>query len=333
MIYDFSIGQPHFPVDSRIIEEIHLAMQRSCRYSSEYGLDLLRDACVRRECEDKNVYANHISRDNCLIGNGVSGLFHIILGRYIKKGDSVAVVEPCYFSYIAMLLYYGVNIIKINENFTEIDMSIKIKMVIFANPSNPTGHCFDKKQIQLLAKWAKCHDALLISDEIYSYFDYDSMYTSVIGVCDNAIVLKGFSKAYNMTGLRLGYAISTPAIIRELAEFQLHANICVSEAIQYGGVKALNLFERDNFEYYKRNRDIIFSELSSDFDISRPSAGLYFFLQVKNEKTFLERANEFNMKFKEGSLFCDSEEYVRMSFAVEREKIYKCLDSIKRCML
>lgn len=328
--YNFSSGEPHFEVDKKIIQEIQNHVSGNCNYISVLGLNKLRDKCAKYE--EMKIQKIKYTRENIIIGNGVSGLLSNLIGMYVKDNMSVLVIEPYYFSYLKLLEYRNCKIFYLNERFETIPYIKDLKIILFSNPSNPTGYCFSHNQLKQIADYAKKNNVLIISDEIYSEYDYENKFSSIRLIYKDAIVLKGFSKSYSMTGMRLGYAIAPSNIINELAEFQLHSNICIPEAIQWGGVKALDISIKDWIDYYKNNRDYIFNELKNYISLELPQGGLYYFLDIGDEDKFCNKAEEYGMIFRKGSNFCKKNNFVRMSFAVDKNFIEYNMSNIKKCI-
>ena len=164
---NLSIGEANKTTYQRIIDAANIAMQGGkTKYTDPRGIPLLRNKIVNKfsnlKCisDDKTV----------LIGSGVSNLLNLIFLTVISRGDCVVVVSPYYFSYINLLLHYGANIIFLNENFSRADLKnikTKVKLIIFSNPSNPTGYCMRKQQQLELINFAEKQGAYIVSDEIY----------------------------------------------------------------------------------------------------------------------------------------------------------------------
>lgn len=318
--YDFSIGEPHFNINKDILEEIKNHLHEKCPYSNPQGLYELRKKLGK--------YYNS-SEENILIGSGTSSLLNLIINSYLKCGDTVLLFEPYYFSYEFLLTRYGINIVKVSERFEKINVKEKIDMIIFSNPSNPTGYCYSHEQLKEITSFAKKNNAIIVADEIYRDFDYDNSFVSIKEYSDNAIILWGFSKAYSMTGLRLGSVYADTDIINKLTNCQMHCNICIPEPIQWGGVKALDISIDNQINYYKENRNYVAENLSKVCDIDIPKAGFYFFINVRNEKKFLKEMWARNIKFASGKLFTKKDGYVRMSICLSREDIISNMDVIR----
>lgn len=331
---NFSVGEPHFGPDKQIIEMIYDKMLINCRYSNPRGLPELREKIIKKYNRD---YNRNKDTDNVLIGAGVSNLLYMVLTSFLQKGDEVLLVEPYYFSYKIMLDYIGVEYITISEKFNEEDINAikdKINLILFSNPSNPTGYCMSKEQLKLIDNYAKQKDIIVVSDEIYCDFVYENKFTSMAEISEDVIILFGFSKSYSMTGLRLGAAIANKDIINKMLTIQTHTLICVPESIQWGGVKALDIDISNRINYYKENRDYIYDNLKDICDIEKPSAGLYYYLNIGNSDNFIDFARKkYELLFANGKKFTDKDSsHIRMSFCVSKEMLEVNMNNIINCI-
>lgn len=336
---NFSIGEPHFAVDKCITDKIYHEMLNNCNYCNPQGLPELREKILKK---NNKGYNKNKTIDNVLIGAGVSNLLYMVLTSYLQKGDKVLLVEPFYFSYKVLLEQIGAEYITVPERFNRDDLSsIKenIKIVLFSNPSNPTGYCMTKEQLILIDSFSKEKNALVLSDEIYADYIYDNEYTSMAEINENAVIFLGFSKSYSMTGLRLGAVIASKDIINNILILQTHSLICVPESIQWGGVVALDTNIEDRVDYYKNNRDYIYDNLKNVCDIKKPDAGLYYYLDVVDSDKFIQNARDkYHMLFADGKKFADNDSsHIRISFCVPKEviennvnKIVDCINDIKQ---
>jgi len=323
---NLSLGEPHFDVHPDIIDTIIKCLKNGkTKYCDPQGLEELRQKYIQAYRSD---FLYTYSPENVFVGAGVSNILNLLFSIFLNKNDSVIVITPYYFSYKHLLDHYGVKIIYVNEKFTVNDLEIiegNIKMIIFSNPSNPTGYCFTIQQLKLLIEYSKQKDILIISDEIYRDFDYDGKYNSIAQYSKQAIILRGFSKSHAMTGLRLGLAIAPKEIIKKLVDFHTHSYICVPEAIQKGGIAALDIDVTPFKQYYNKNRMLIFNTLQKFMDVSIPSGGFYFFLTINKEDIEFVNSSyvKHNILLCPGYEFINSHNYVRISFCTSIDIINK----------
>ena len=224
----------------------------------------------------------------------------------------------------------------------------KTRLLILINPNNPTGSFVDKSDIDVLAEGLKKHPHVtILSDEIYSrqifdakkmptFFDYPFLY-------DRLIVLDGWSKAYSMTGWRLGWSVWPENLVEHVIKFCVNNHSCVNAAIQYGAIAALDGPDDPiNFmmEKFTKRRKLIFDGLNSikGIDCSLPGGAFYAFPNVKGTgmsgSEFSKKCmHEAGVAIVPGTAFGKtSTDYVRFSFAASRDNIQKALEKISKML-
>mgnify|MGYP001027316576 CR=1 FL=1 len=338
-IINCSTGEPHFPIDDEILKAIkENTINSKCNYSSSYGILELREKIIAIY---NSKYKLNLDTNNVLIGFGVSNLLSLLFNVLAKHGERVLLFEPYYFSYLYILEHANINVTFINENFTKDDLDkikLKINYILFSDPCNPSGKIINSERIKMLIDFADKNDAYIISDEIYADFIYSKTVVkniSIISQYDKAIILRGFSKSYSMTGLRIGYLITSKKdLISKLAEYQMHALISVPENIQNGCIKALDTDLERKFIYYKNNSILVYETLKDYFYIPQIEGGFYAFLRLPTDSTKFckELLNYSNIALADGKLFCHKKNYARLAFCNSKENLIKALDGIKLFM-
>lgn len=330
---NLSIGEPHYGISDEIIVEIEKSLKaQETGYNSPQGITQLRKAYLDRISND---FSTDVGLANIMIGAGVSNLLNLVFTSVLSPKDCVVLIEPYYFSYLYLLKQYNVFVEFIPESFSEFDLyriKRKVKLILFSNPSNPSGYCMKKSQINLLVEFAGKNDALIVSDEIYHRFVYDGEFTSMGSVYKNTCTLDGFSKSHSMTGLRLGVALGPEWLIERMVEYQTHSLICVPTCIQKGGIVALNIDIDDKVKQYKRNRDRLYDAITKRFYCNKPQGGFYlFFDSQRNEMDFINALRKkCDIIATPGSLFTRHTTYVRLAFCVSEEKIDLALRRLEK---
>ncbi|OJU09427.1 MAG: hypothetical protein BGN88_09860 [Clostridiales bacterium 43-6] len=326
---NLSIGEPHFDIHPEIIDAIQKSLSdKDTHYSSPQGLLQLREKYLEKNFK---FFDSSFSSDNVIIGAGVSNLLTLLIISTLKPGDSVLLVEPYYFSYIYLLKQFNISIITIPENFCENDLhniKNKIKMILFSNPSNPSGYCFSNLQLKLLANFAEKKGSLIVSDEIYSKYVYTNNFISIGSIYHNSCILNGFSKSHSMTGLRLGVAVGPNCLIKKMVEIQTHSLICVPTCIQKGGIMALNINIQERVETYRKNRDRIYEYISKHFICSKPQGGFYIFFDSKKiDYEFVDQVKkECNIIMTPGNLFTQNKNFIRIAYCVSENILEKAIN-------
>ncbi len=334
---NLSIGQPHFPTPLPIIEAIEKALRDGkTSYTMTQGILLLREKLA-----EKFFLKNKIktSPDQILVSSGVSSLLQLLFMAIVDPGDEVLLIEPAFLIYRSLVSFFKAKEILLNQNFKKEDLEKlkfnKLKLVIFSSPSNPTGYILKKHQIEILSELCENTGAILVSDEIYELFDYENQFLSAGSIYDKTLTLMGFSKSYSMTGLRLSAATGPQNLIRSLITLQQYTVVCAPSPIQYGGIVALTTDISEYIKYYYENRNILKDGLSPFTEFYEPEGAFYIFAKIpekiKDDLSFCEEAiQKEQLLLVPGRIFTEEKNWVRISYAVDREILFKGIESLKR---
>ena len=199
-------------------------------------------------------------------------------------------------------------------------------MMLICSPSNPTGIVYRQSDVGAAAELARKHNLLLISDEIYNTLAYDGPAPSAVQFApERTLLLRGYSKSYAMTGLRIGYAAGPSAVISEMAKLQQYTFVCAPQPVQFGGIAAMDVDMSREISTYRAKRDLMCELLASAFELVRPSGGFYVFPKVPPQfasaSAFVEQAIERNLLIIPGNVFSESDTHFRISYAATNEKI------------
>jgi aminotransferase len=341
---DFSIGQPDFPVPQQIKEALYKAIKdNKTNYTLTQGIPELREA-YSEKIEKHNGFT--CNPDSLIITAGVASGFYLLFSCLIEPGDEVILVEPYFLTYPSLLEVYGARIHYVNENFEKEDLEKlkpdkKFKFIIFSHPSNPTGKIFTEEQIKNLAEFADKNGTIIISDEIYELYDYDKTFKSVGSIYKNTISMFGFSKSYNMTGLRLAAVAGPREIISKLITLQQYTIVCAPSIVQWAGIEALKLDMSKYIENYKVNRDRIYltlkeMEKTGKIKFQNPGGAFYFFIYLNTEEEgneFVKRAiDEKKLMLVPGSVFTRESKSFRLSYACSEETVIRGLKALEEIL-
>jgi len=266
------IGEPDFVTPWHICEAaIHALEQGKTSYTDNRGLIQLRREISRYV--ERLFGMSYQPESEILVTVGVSEALDIALRAIINPGDKVLYHEPCYVSYQPSIsLAYGIGIPV--ATFAEDEFSIDpdriieawepgVKALLLNFPTNPTGGVTERDKLERLAQFACEKDLLIISDEIYAELTYEGEHVSIAslpGMHDRTIFLHGLSKAYAMTGFRVGYACSTPELIEAMMKIHQYSIMCAPIMSQEAAIEALKNGEDDVLkmkEQYRQRRDFI----------------------------------------------------------------------------
>ncbi len=294
-IISLELGEPDFPTPNHIIEATYQAMLSGfTRYSDPMGLFELRKKIAYSLISSNNI---EVKPDNIIITPGAKQAILFALMSILKPGDEIINITPSYVSYnpcikIAEPKSY---IIEIPLNKKDLRLPIekikkvitpKTKAILLNSPNNPTGKIFSYEEIETIVNIAKKYNIFIISDEIYSLFNYSGEKTispaSFPGMEDLVITINGFSKSYSMTGWRLGYSVANEETINNMVRIQQNTTSCATSFVQAAGVEALNgdqsFITMVQKEYQKRRDRItqLFKEMAQIPCID-PSGAFYVF--------------------------------------------------------
>lgn len=331
------VGEPDFDTPWHIREEGIYAFERGKTfYTSNAGLKDLR--CEISKYIKRKQGVTYDPDNEILVTVGGSEAIDIGLRAILNPGDEVIIPQPSYVSYEPCTVLAGGNPIIIElkaENEFRLTpeqlskaITPKTKVLILPYPNNPTGAIMERKDLEKIAKIIIENDILVMSDEIYSALTYKDKHTSIIeldGMKERTIMINGFSKAYAMTGWRLGYACATKEIIKQMTKIHQFAIMCAPTISQYAAIEALKNGDENVEEmrksYNQRRRFLLHKFKEIGLDCFEPFGAFYVFPCIKE---FGMTSEEFATKFlKEekvalvpGTAFGEcGEGYLRISYA------------------
>jgi len=350
-VISLGIGEPDFVTPWTIREYAIFGMEKGhTSYTSNLGmLSLRKEIC---KYLSKNYKVEYDPVRECIITVGVSEALDLVLRAIINPGDEIIYHEPCYVSYRSeILMAHGVPVTLQTDSSRDFMpdpaklkklVSPKTKALILNFPCNPTGASLDAKTISEIAKIAKDHDLIVITDEIYSELTYEGSHSSIAslpGMKERTVFLHGFSKAYAMTGFRLGYACGPFEIIDAMMKIHQYSMLCAPTLAQEAALEALRNGKKDMVKMkdeYRRRRDLIVKLLNeAGLDCFMPRGAFYAFPSIK--KTGLSSA-EFAKGFLEkhrvavvpGAAFgACGEGHVRCAYAASLDDIAEAMKRIK----
>lgn len=346
------VGEPDFDTPWHIRDEgIYSLEKGKTFYTSNAGL-----MDLRREISNYIQRKQNITYDaakEILVTVGGSEAIDVALRCMIDAGDEVIIPQPCYVSYepcTTMADGVPVFIPLKNENefrltAQELEDAIteKTKVVILAFPNNPTGAIMEKEDLEKIAEVIVKHDLFVISDEIYSELSYQNDHVSIAtlpGMRERTIMINGFSKAYAMTGWRLGYACGPEVILKQMIKLHQFAIMCAPTTSQYAAVEALRNGDVDVAEmresYNERRRYLMHVFKQMNLPCFEPYGAFYVFPCIKE---FGMTSEEFALRFLEeekvavvpGTAFGDcGEGFLRISYAYSIEDLKVAIGRMER---
>ena len=345
------VGEPDFDTPWHITEEgIYSLEQGRTFYTSNQGLPELREEIAKW---NKRKYNLDYSKEEIIITCGGSEAIDIALRATINPGDEVIILEPNYVCYEPDIILAGGVPIKIklkNENEFRLTpeelesvITSKTKILLTNYPNNPTGAIMNKSDLEKIAKVIIKHDLLVITDEIYSELTYEGNHCSIgslPNMKERTITINGFSKAYSMTGWRLGYVMGPRVIIDQVKKIHQFVVMSAPTISQYAGLEALrngdNDIERMKKEYDKRRKYLLKEFNKLGLPCFEPKGAFYIFPDIRkynmsSEEFATELLNKEHVVVVPGTAFGDSGEgFIRISYAYSLDALKEAIRRIER---
>ena len=359
-VIGFGAGEPDFPTPQHICDAAKEALDLGMtRYTPAAGTKELRKAICEKLRRDNDM--TYIYGD-ILVSNGAKHSLYTIFQAILDPGDEVLIPTPCWVSYPEMVrMAGGVPVFIPSDESTDFiptskDIASRVtrrtKAIIITSPSNPNGSVWSRDQLQFVADLAVSHPFYVVSDEIYEKLLYDGrkhLSIAQLGeqIKSQTFLVNGMSKAYAMTGWRIGYVAGPHHEISAMANFQSQATSNPNSIAQYAAMKALqgdqSCVDEMVAEFQKR-RDVMVERINSIPGLScrKPAGAFYIMMNIKElmGRSYNGRKLESSLDFAElllaekqvalvpGVAF-EAEGYCRLSYAVSMENINKGLDRIE----
>jgi len=350
-VISLGVGEPDFRTPWNICESsIYSIEQGTTSYTSNKGLQTLRDALSRYLALHYNLH--YTSEYEIIITSGVSEGLDIAIRSIVDPGDEVLIAQPSYVSYAPCVTLAGGKPIpirckerdhfKLNPDLLAEKITGKSKALIINFPNNPTGAVMSQTDLKAIADLVIDHDLLLISDEVYSELTYETRHCAAATVSDlwqRTITLNGFSKAYAMTGWRVGYLCAPKDLCDAALKIHQYVMLCAPVMGQVGALEALRSAEEDKnsmVNEYRLRRNMFVAGLNRiGLECHVPEGAFYAFPSVK--KTGLSDIEFAEQLLKDqrvavvpGSVFgLGGENHLRCAYAISRKELNSALGRIE----
>lgn len=350
-VISLGIGEPDFDTPWHVREATVFALERGAtHYSSNLGYIELRRALAKYVAQ--HFGAEYNPENEILVTVGVSEALDLALRALINPGDEVLYHEPCYVSYRATILFAGgtplavetkaENGFRLTRAMLEAKCTPKTKLLMLNFPNNPTGAIMSRQDLEDIAAFARERDLIVITDEIYAELTYDTPHTSIVslpGMKERTIFLHGFSKAWAMTGYRLGYAAGPAELIEAMMKVHQYTMLCASSLAQKAAVEALNRHAdvMTMVDEYRRRRNFVAAAFADmGLECHRPLGAFYAFPSVakfglKSKDFALKLLHEEKVAAVPGTAFGDcGEGFIRCAYATSLDNIKEAMVRLKR---
>ncbi len=351
-VISLGVGEPDFLTPWNVTEAgIYSLEQGHTHYSSNAGFVELRNEIAKYLYRRFDLSYNPL--DEILVTVGGSEGIDIALRALVGPGDEVIIPEPSFVAYKGCTAFTGATAkvinLKAENNFKltpqELEEAItpKTKVVIIPFPNNPTGAIMTREELAGIVEVLKDKDIIIISDEIYAELCYGERHVSIATfpeVKDKTLVINGFSKAYAMTGWRLGYVCGNPILISQMKKIHQYAIMCAPTTAQYAAIEALKNGDRSieemTREYNRRRRVLVNGFRKMGLDCFEPLGAFYVFPCIKSTGISSEEFCEQLLISEKvltvpGNAFGEcGEGFIRACYASSMENIVEALKRIER---
>lgn len=351
-VISLGVGEPDFVTPWSIRESCVYGLEQGyTSYTANRGLLELREEIARHY--DSVYDVQYDAATDILVTVGVSEALDLAMRALLSPGDEVLIPEPCYVSYQACTILAGgvpvavpaklENEFRITPEELEAHVTPKTKVLLIGYPNNPTGAIMTRKDLLAIAAFAEEHDLLVISDEIYGDLTYGGeehvCFSALPGMQERTLLLNGFSKAYAMTGWRIGYVLGAPDLIAAMTKIHQYTMLCAPITAQLAAIEALRHGEKYMkkmvAEYDRRRRLIYEGFTKMGLNCFEPKGAFYIFPDISTtgftSEEFAEKLLESeHVALVPGNAFgvC-GEGHVRCSYATSIDKISEALARIE----
>lgn len=350
------VGEPDFITPYHIRNAaIDSLLDGETQYTPNQGLMELREEIAYYL--KKRFQLQYDPKTEIMVTVGASEAIDLALRACVEPGDEVIVPDPGYVSYSPCVIFAGATPValrtedkdafQMDPNVLERAITPRTKALIFPYPNNPTGGVMPKESLEAIAEVCKKHDLLVISDEIYAELTYDGNHASIAacpGMKERTVYINGFSKAFAMTGWRLGYACAPREILYEMNKIHQYGIMCAARQAQVAGIEALRAGRENDYQdvitmresYNRRRRLMLDAFQDMGLDCFEPKGAFYCFPSVRHlgldSETFCNRLlHEEKVVCVPGNAFGDSGEgHIRCCYATDVNKMLEAFQRMKR---
>jgi aspartate aminotransferase len=343
-VVDLSVGEPDFPTPENVVEAGKAALDAGhTGYTPSNGIPELKEAIVEKLDSDGLDYGT----EEVIVTPGAKQALYETFQTLVEDGDEVVLLDPAWVSYEAMAKLAGGELsrIDLSESGFQLEPALEelaeavsddTELLVVNSPSNPSGAVFSDAALEGVRDLAIDHDLTVVSDEIYDAITYDTDVTSLgslEGMGERTITINGFSKAYSMTGWRLGYLAAPEPLVEQAGKLHSHSVSCAANFVQRAGVEALENTDEAVEEMrgaFEERRDMLvdlFAEHGKDVPI--PDGAFYMMLPVGgDDQDWCEGAIEdAHVATVPGSAF-GTPGYARLSYAASEERLREGVDRL-----
>ena len=343
-VVNLSVGEPDFPTPENVVRAGQEAMAEGhTGYTSSNGIPELREA-VAAKLRSDGVDAE---ADEIVVTPGAKQALYEVVQTLVDEGDEVVLLDPAWVSYEAMAKLAGGDLTRVDLSPHDFQLepaldalgeavSSDTELLVVNSPANPTGAVFSEAALAGVRDLAVEHDVAVVSDEIYEEITYGVEPTSLAsldGMADRTVTVNGFSKAYSMTGWRLGYFHARGDLVSQAGKLHSHSVSCATNFVQHAGIEALANTETavdQMVEAFRDRRDLVL-DLLADHGVEPPSPDGAFYMMLpvsEDDAAWAEAAIEDgHVATVPGSAF-GAPGYARISYAASEDRLREGVDRL-----
>ncbi len=342
-VISLSLGEPDFATPKHIIDAAKASLERGdTHYTPSPGIPELRKAVAEKFKKENNIEAK---AGNIIVTPGAKQAIFEVMLSVLQEGDDAILFDPAWVSYDPCIRLAGARTVWVPTNrdngFTPLEVgehiTKKTKLVVINSPCNPTGGVYGKETLKEVADIAVDNNIMVLSDEIYEKIIYDREHISIgsfDGMHELTITVNGFSKAYAMTGWRLGYVHAPKKIYEQMLKLHSHSVSQATSFVQYAGMAALQGDQRciaDMVKEFRARRDLLVRGLNElGIKCAMPQGAFYAFADVSEYGSGEEVAelllNKALVATTPGAAFGEAgNDFIRISYATSQERIREAL--------
>ena len=346
-VVDLSVGEPDFDTPENIKQAGKDAMDAGhTGYTPSSGIPELREAIAEKLQDDG---LDQYGPENVMVTPGGKQALFELFQTLTQEGDEVVLLDPAWVSYEAMAKIAGADLKRVDTaahgfalegalDDLAATVSDETDLLVVNSPGNPHGAVYSDAALEGVRDLAVEHDFLVISDEIYKEITYDGVEMTSLGTLegmeDRTLTLNGFSKAYAMTGWRLGYFAAPEEVVEQAGKVHSHSVSCAVNFVQHAGIEALENTDEEVAEMrdaFESRRDMLIEEFSDrGVDVAEPKGAFYMMLPVDDDDQAWcdEAISEAHVATVPGSAF-GTPGYARISYANSKERLREAIDRLE----
>lgn len=351
-VISLGVGEPDFQTPWCVRQAAITSLEKGkTKYTGNSGLDELRDEIAAYI--NRTLKVNYNSKNEIIVTVGGSEGIDIAIRSVVNPGDEVLIVEPSFVCYSPIVSLSGgvpvslqttaENEFRLTADMLRKKITDKTKLLVLPFPNNPTGAIMERKDLEEIAEVLRGTDILVLTDEIYSELTYGCEHCSIVqidGMQERTILVNGFSKAFSMTGWRMGYIAAPHQLCEQMLKIHQYAIMCSPTVSQYAAIEALRSCEEDvkkmRAEYDMRRRWLVQALNDIGLTCFEPKGAFYVFPCIKSTGLSSEEFCEkllygHNIAVVPGNAFGEcGEGYVRISYAYSLKHIMTAVESMKK---